>query len=130
MISVKTQYETHDGEFLAIVEVFKTSCHYLKSCNYEVFDFTDHNNLYRYIDSEILSSKQVCLAQKLSWYYFWIDYHRSKANGATDVLSKYSQRNAKEEATIKAKNTKILHRLQTSLAKVSELSAHNISSLY
>ena len=30
MIPVETRYDTHDGEFLAIIDVFKTWEHYLE----------------------------------------------------------------------------------------------------
>ncbi len=44
MIPAETQYETHDGKLLAIVEVFKTGRHYLEGCKYEVLVLTDYNN--------------------------------------------------------------------------------------
>ena len=44
MISVETQYKTHNGELLAIVETSKTWQHYLESCKHKVFVFKDHNN--------------------------------------------------------------------------------------
>ena len=50
MIPAKTCYETHNHELLAIVEIFKSWDHYLKSCKFEVFILTNHNNLYRFID--------------------------------------------------------------------------------
>ena len=45
IIPVKTRYKTYNQELLAIVETFKTWRHYLKGCKYEVFVFTDYNNL-------------------------------------------------------------------------------------
>ena len=59
MIPAETRYETHDQELLAIVETFKTWRHYLEGCKYEVFVFTDHNNLRRFMDTKSLSSRQV-----------------------------------------------------------------------
>ena len=46
IILIKTRYKTHDEELLAIIEVFMTWHHYIKSCIYKVFVLTDHNNLY------------------------------------------------------------------------------------
>ena len=89
MIPAEICYETYDGKLLAIVEVFKTWRHYLKSCKYEILVFTDHNNLCRFMDTKSLSSRQVRWAQELSRYYFQIDYHKGKANGAADALSQY-----------------------------------------
>ena len=116
MIPAETRYETHDGELLAIVEAFKTWSHYLEGCKHEVLVLTDHNNLQRFIDTKSLSSIQVRWAQELSRYHFQIDYRQGKANGAADTLSRYPQRSTEEEETLRAKNTKILHRLQSSLA--------------
>ena len=80
---------------------------------------TDHNNLRRFMDMKSLSSKQVCWVQKLSRYYFQINYYQGKANGATDALSQYLQWGVEEEKTLNAKNVKILHRLQSLLARIS-----------
>ena len=44
MISAKTWYETHNGELLAIVKIFKTWKHYLKGYKYKVLILTDYNN--------------------------------------------------------------------------------------
>ena len=82
------------------------------------------------MDTKSLSSRQVRWAQKLSCYYFCIDYQQGKANGAADALSQYPQRNAKKEATLRAENTKILHRLQSSFANISDLSLDIPSPLH
>ena len=66
IILVETEYETHNGEFLAIVKAFKMWRHYLEGCKHEVLVFTDHNNLRCFIDTKNLSSRQICWAQKLS----------------------------------------------------------------
>ena len=121
MIPAETWYETHDSKLLAIVEVFKTWRHYLEGCKYKVLVLTDHNNLQHFIDIKNLSSRQVRWAQELSKYHFWIDYRQGKANGAVDTLSRYPQWSAEEKETLRAKNTKILHQLQSLLAQVSGL---------
>ena len=59
MIPAETQYETHNGKLLAIIEAFKTWCHYLESCKHEMLVLTDYNNFCRFIDTKSLSSKQV-----------------------------------------------------------------------
>ena len=122
MIQAKTRYKTHNSELLAIVKDLKTWWHYLEGCKHEVLVLMDHNNLYSFMEMKSLSSRQVRWAQELSCYHFRIDYWQVKANGAANALSWYLQRNAKEEATLRAKNTKILHRLQFFLANVSGLS--------
>ncbi len=45
MIPAKTQYETHDGKLLAIVEVFKTWRYYLEGCKHKILMLIDYNNL-------------------------------------------------------------------------------------
>ncbi len=77
------------------------------------------------MDTKSLSSKPVRWAQELSRYHFRIDYRQDKANRAADTLSQYPQRSAEEEETLRAENTKILHRLQSSLAQVSGLNMRN-----
>ncbi len=91
---------------------------------------TNHNNLQHFIDTKSLNSRQVYWAQELSKYYFWIDYYQSKANRAADILSQYLQRNTEEEATLWAKNTKILYQLEFLLPQVLELRTEVLSSLY
>ncbi len=122
IIPVETQYETHDKELLAIVKAFKTWRHYLEGCKHKVLVLTNHNNLQRFMDMKSLSSRQVQWAQELSRYHFRIDYRQGKTNGVADALSRYLQRSAEEEKTLRAENTKILHRLQSLLSRVSGLS--------
>ena len=119
MIPAETRYETHNGELLAIVEVFKTRRHYLESCKHEVLVLTNHNNLCRFMERKSLSSCQVWWAQELWWYYFWIDYCQGKANGAADALFCFLQRNKDEEEKLWAENTQILYCLQSSLTNVT-----------
>ena len=130
MILAEIRYKTHNDKLLAIVEVFKTWRYYLKGCKHKVLVLTDHNNLRRFVDTKNLSSRQVRWAQKLSCYHFCIDYQQGKANEAANALSQYPQRNAKEEATLQAENTKILHRLQSSLANVFGLSLNILSPFH
>ena len=70
MILVKTRYETYNSKLLAIVEAFKTWRHYLEGCKHKVFGLTDYNNLWQFMETKSLSSRQVCWAKKLSYYYF------------------------------------------------------------
>ena len=119
MILAKTRYKTHNGEFLAIVEIFKTCRHYLEDCKHEVLVLTDNNNICWFLNIKNLTSRQVCLAQKLFCYHFWINYCQGKANGAVDILFRYSQQSAEEEENLRAKNVNILHRLQSSLTNAS-----------
>ena len=131
-ILAETRYKTHDSELLAIVKAFKTWKHYLKESQQEVLILTNHNNLRWFIETKSLSSRQVCWAQELFCYHFRIEYHYGKANGPVDALSWYLQQNAEEEETLRTKNIKILHRLQSLLARVLGLLANSsqLSLLY
>ena len=111
IIPAKTRYKIHDDKLLAIVKVFKTWMHYLEKSQHEVLVLTNHNNFCQFMDMKSLSSKQVCWAQKLSFYHFWIDYSQGKANGVAYALSQYPQQSAEEEKILWAENVKILYRL-------------------
>ncbi len=77
------------------------------------------------MNTKSLSSRQVQWAQELLRYHFRIDYRQGKANRAADALSRYPQRSAEEEETFRAENTKILHQLQSLLARMSGLNVGN-----
>ncbi len=117
MIFVETWYKPHNKELLAIIEVFKIWHHYFEGGKYKVFVFTNHNNLCRFMDTKSLSFHQVCWAQKLSQFYFQIDYRQQKANTAADALFYFLQRSQAKEKTVRDENSQILHCLQTSLTK-------------
>ncbi len=119
MILAETRYKTHNQELLAIVEAFKTWCHYLEDCKHEVLILTDHNNLHRFMDIKSLSFRQICWAQELFWYHFRIDYRPEKANATADALSRFLQRSQAEEETLRDKNSQILYCLQASLTKAT-----------
>ena len=121
MIPAEIRYKTHNGELLAIVGAFKTWRHYLERCKYEVLVLINYNNLRQFIDTKSLSSRQVRWAQELSQYHFQNDYHQGKANKDINALLQYTQRSAKGENTLRSKNVKILHRLQSLLARLSGL---------
>ena len=119
MISAKTWYKTHNGELLAIIKALKTWRHYLKGCKHEVLVLTNHNNLCRFMDTKSLSFRQVRWAQELSGYHFRIGYCQSKANGAANAVSRFSQRNKDKEEKLWAENTWIFNRLQSSLTNAT-----------
>ena len=124
LVTSALQYKTHDSKLLAIVKAFKTWRYYLEGCKHEVLVLTDHNNLHRFLKTKSLSFCQVWWAQELSLYHFQIDYCQSKANGAADALSRFLQRNENEKEKLWTENSRILHRLQSSLinATLSDLS--------
>lgn len=70
MILAETQYKTHDGELLVLVEAFKNWQHYLENCKYEVLMLTNYKNFGWFIDTKNICSRQVCWAKNLFQYYF------------------------------------------------------------
>ena len=74
MILAKIMYNTHNGEVLAIIVVFKIWMHDLKGCKYKVIILTNHNNPCWFIDTKSLSFRQVCWVQELFKYHFQINY--------------------------------------------------------
>ena len=89
MIPVETWYKTHNQELLAIVKAFKTWLQYLESGKFELLVIINHNNLYQFIYTKSLSSRQVRWAKEISWYYFQINDQQGKTNVSTDVLSRF-----------------------------------------
>lgn len=75
-----------------------------------------------------LSSCQVGWAQKLFRYHFRIGSRQGNTTGTADALSRFPQRSLDEEKKLQAKNTRIFHRLQSSLTNAS-LSSKLIVSL-
>ncbi len=59
IISAKIYYKTHNQKLLTIVEAFKTWYHYLEDCKYEIFVFTNHNNLCQFMNTKKLGTHQV-----------------------------------------------------------------------
>ena len=60
IILAKTRYKTYNSKLLAIVDIFKTWKHYLKSCKHKVLMLIDHNNFCRFMDIKSPSFCQVC----------------------------------------------------------------------
>lgn len=89
IILTETQYKTHNDSFFAIIWELTTLHHYLGNYKYEILDFINHNNLEHFINRKSVWFKEVCLAQKLSKYYFQINYCHCKAHRATDTLLHY-----------------------------------------
>ena len=109
MIPAEPCYKTHNGKFLAIVEELKTWRYYLEGCKHEVLVLTDYNTFCRFMDTKSLSSRQVCWAQKLSFYHFRINYRQGKANGAADALLHFLQRSHNKEKKLWTENIQIHH---------------------
>ena len=59
IIPTKTWYKTHDGEHLAIVEIFKIWQQYLEACKHKKLVLTNYNNLCRFMKIKSLSFCEV-----------------------------------------------------------------------
>jgi len=82
MLPAEMNYETHDQELLAIVEVFKVWRHYLLGVHVTVVVLTDHNNLKYFMTTKALNPRQARWAETLAQFDFEIRYRTGKSNPA------------------------------------------------
>jgi transposase InsO family protein len=82
MLPAEMNYETHDQELLAIVEVFRTWRHYLLGVHVTVIVLTDHNNLKYFMSTKALNPRQTRWAETLAQFDFEIRYRTGKSNPA------------------------------------------------
>lgn len=100
MIPVETQYKSHEYDLLAIVATFETWHQYLESSKYEILDFTNYNNMRRFMDPKNQSSRQVYEALELLKDRFQINYCQRNTHEATDTVLSESQQKPGEKATL------------------------------
>ena len=74
MQGVECHYETHDKELLVIVESFKRWHHYLEGSQFPVCILCDHANLHYFMITKEFNGRQICWAEKLTSYDFYIEY--------------------------------------------------------
>jgi hypothetical protein len=82
LIPAECNYETHDGELLAIVEGFKQYRHYLEGAAHAVQVLTDHNNLRGFMGVKRLNGRQARWATFLASFDFVIEHRAGKTNPA------------------------------------------------
>ena len=84
MTDIETRYEAHDGELLAIVEVFKHWRHYLEGSRYPVVVKSDHANLRAFMDPKMkrLNGRQARWAEMLAAFDFIIEHRPGTSNPA------------------------------------------------
>ena len=82
MHPAEMNYETHDQELLAIIEVFKAWRHYLLGVHVTVVVLTDHNNLKYFMTTKTLNPRQARWAETLAQFDFEIRYQTGKSNPA------------------------------------------------
>ena len=88
MTGAERNYDTYDGELLAVVATFKHFRHYLEGAQHQVELLTDHANLQWFMTTKALTRRQVRWAEWLSIFDFRIHHTPGKDNGAADALSR------------------------------------------
>ena len=88
LTGTECNYSIHDGELLAIMEVFKHWRYYLEGARYTIEIISDHKNLRYFMETKYLESRQARWAMYLAIYDFEIMYCRGASN-PTDGPSRY-----------------------------------------
>jgi hypothetical protein len=96
MTPAEKNYDTGDGEMLAIVHAFKEWRHYLESPAESVIVLTDHAALQPFMTTKILNRRQMRWAELLAAYDFQIQWRRGKDNPA-DGLSRRPDHMVRDE---------------------------------
>lgn len=118
---------------MSIIEVSKIWRLYLKGCQHEVLAFTNYNYLYQLMDKRVWAliwSIGLKSPRAFLFTTFQIDYYHSKANKATNALSRFSQRIKPRKTSYKIKNSDF-HKLQSSLTYTGlylSVERHNIEA--
>jgi len=84
-------YEIHDKELLAIVDVFKHWHRYCEGATYQVQVYSDNQNLEYFTTTKVLNCRQVRWALELAGIDFRIYYWPGSRNGKPDALSRRSK---------------------------------------
>ena len=90
--------------------MFKHWRHYLKNVQHQIFVFTNHHNLKKFMKITKFSSRQIRWIQNLSRYNFRIDYRQNKKN-STNALFRRSNL-MQENENVREKNRRIIHHFQ------------------
>ena len=98
MQGAECYYETHDKELLVIIESFKRWHYYLEGSQFPVYILCDHANLYYFMTTKELNGRQICWAEKLASYDFYIEYHPGRKNPADAPSWCSDYKMAEEEA--------------------------------
>ena len=74
MQGTEYHYKTHDKELLVIIESFKKWYHYLEGSQFPMCVLYDYANLHYFMTTKELNDRQICWAEKLAGYDFYIKY--------------------------------------------------------
>ena len=89
MSAAKQNYNIHDKELLAIVEVLRIQRVYAESCS-KLTIYTDYKNLTSFTTTKVLNRRQVRQLEQLGQHKFKIIYTLRKDNRRADALSRRS----------------------------------------
>jgi hypothetical protein len=84
-------YEIHDKESLAIVDLFKVGTRYLEKALETVLVYTDHQKLEYFMTTKILNRRQARCAQDLAGIDFKIYYRTRSQKSKPNTLSQRSE---------------------------------------
>jgi hypothetical protein len=128
MLPAEMNYETHDQELLAIVEVFKVWRHYLLGVHVTVVVLTDHNNLKYFMTTKALNPRQARWAETLAQFDFEIRYRTGKSNPADGPSRRpdYKPSTDDERATVGVPTLR--GKLQTSKPELSQVAEYDQAS--
>ena len=86
MTDVKICYEIYDDELLIIIMFFKYWCHYLNDSQHSIEVFTNHNNLWYFINKTRLNDHQSWWFIMLAFYNFVIAHWFSIYNSVNRLF--------------------------------------------
>ena len=84
---MERNYEIHDKEMLAIMQVLEEWKHFLVGVERKFEIWTDHKNLEYFRTLKKLNQRQACWLLYLSCFDFTLHHHLGCSMGKTDVLS-------------------------------------------
>ena len=84
----EVNYDIHDKELLAIVDVFKHWRWYCEGAEHLIQVFTDHHNLEYFTTTKVLNRRQARWAEQLASIDFRIYYRPGTQSGKLDALSR------------------------------------------
>ena len=83
-------YEIYNKELMAIIRCFEEWRAELESSPHPIRVLSDHKNLEYFMSTKLLSRRQACWSEFLSWFNFRIIYRLGKAGGKPDALTRQS----------------------------------------
>jgi hypothetical protein len=81
-------YDVHDKELLAIVEMFRAWRHYLSGAKFPVKVITDHKNLTYFLTTKVLTGRHIRWWEKIVEFDFTIHHQKGSENARADALSR------------------------------------------